>query len=143
MAIIIPVVVAILSRVKLQDFGIEVEPFSFLPPIYASINALTAIVLIWAVIAIKNKNRNLHERLMKLAILLSLSFLVMYVAYHMTSDSTKFGGEGVIKYIYYFIKKYLGEPLEEFTTKIRNQDVLSPQTIELKLHCDRDLDMTP
>ena len=30
-------------------------------------------------------------------------FLVMYVAYHMTSDSTKFGGEGVIKYVYYFI----------------------------------------
>lgn len=36
--------------------------------------------------------------------------------------------------IYYFIKKYLGQPLEEFTTKIRNQDVLSPQTIDLNLH---------
>ena len=37
------------------------------------------------------------------AIALSIAFLVMYVAYHMTSDSTKFGGEGVIKYVYYFI----------------------------------------
>ena len=37
------------------------------------------------------------------AIALSVAFLVMYVAYHMTSDSTKFGGEGVIKYAYYFI----------------------------------------
>jgi putative membrane protein len=27
----------------------------------------------------------------------------MYVAYHMTADSTKFGGDGVIKYVYYFI----------------------------------------
>ena len=40
---------------------------------------------------------------MKFAIGLSIIFLVMYVAYHMTSESTKFGGEGTIKYIYYFI----------------------------------------
>ena len=37
------------------------------------------------------------------AIFCSLLFLVMYVAYHMTSNSTTFGGEGVIKYVYYFI----------------------------------------
>ena len=103
LAVVIPVVVAVLSRLKLQDFGIEVEPLSILPPIYATINGLTAFVLIFAVVAIKNKNRKLHERLMKFAITLSVSFLVMYVAYHMTSDSTKFGGEGAIKYIYYFI----------------------------------------
>ncbi|MEM5566706.1 DUF420 domain-containing protein [Psychroserpens sp. AS72] len=103
LAIVIPVVVAILSRMKLQDFGIEVEPLTFLPPIYATINGLTAFVLIFAVIAIKKKNRKLHERLMKTAIILSVAFLVMYVAYHMTSDSTKFGGEGTIKYVYYFI----------------------------------------
>lgn len=103
MAVVIPVVVAILSRLKLQDFGIEVEPLTFLPPIYATINGLTALVLIAAVIAIKNKNRKVHERLMKFAISLSVAFLVMYVAYHMTSDSTKFGGEGTIKYVYYFI----------------------------------------
>jgi putative membrane protein len=103
LAIAIPLVVAVLSRVKLQDFGIEVEPLSFLPPIYAAINGLTALVLVAAVIAIKNKNRKLHERLMTFAIILSVAFLVMYVAYHMTSDSTAFGGEGVVKYIYYFI----------------------------------------
>jgi putative membrane protein len=40
---------------------------------------------------------------MKIAIALSLIFLVMYVAYHMTSDPTPFGGEGAVKYIYYFI----------------------------------------
>jgi putative membrane protein len=103
LAVVIPVVVAVLSRVKLQDLGIEVEPLSILPPIYATINGLTAFVLIFAVVAIKNKNRKLHERLMKFAITLSVAFLVMYVAYHMTSDSTNFGGEGAIKYIYYFI----------------------------------------
>jgi putative membrane protein len=103
LAIVIPVVVAVLSRVKLQDFGIEVEPLTFLPPIYATINGLTALVLILAVIAIKKQNRKLHERLMITAISLSVAFLVMYVAYHMTSDSTKFGGDGMVKYVYYFI----------------------------------------
>ena len=53
--------------------------------------------------AIRNKKIVLHKRLMKFAICLSIAFLGMYVAYHMTSDSTKFGGDGVIKYIYYFI----------------------------------------
>lgn len=102
-SIVIPLVVAILFGVKLKDFGYNVAPLSFLPPIYATTNGITAILLVAAVIAIKNGNRKLHQWLMTSAIALSLAFLVMYVAYHMTSDSTKFGGEGPIKYIYYFI----------------------------------------
>lgn len=103
LSIAIPLAVAALFGVNLRRLGFDVEPLTFLPPIYATINALTAIVLIVAVIMIKKGNRVLHERLMKFAIVLSVSFLVMYVAYHMTSDSTKFGGEGAIKYVYYFI----------------------------------------
>ena len=98
LSIIIPVAVAALFGIK-----IDAELPVFLPPIYASINAITAVVLIIAVWAIKNKKRNLHENLMKTAIGLSVLFLIMYVAYHMTSDSTKFGGEGAIKYLYYFV----------------------------------------
>ena len=97
----IPVVVAILFNVKLKDLGYDVEPLSFLPPIYATINGITAVVLIAAVLAIKKGNRKLHERLMTFAIALSLAFLVMYVAYHMTSDSTKFGGDGAIRLVYF------------------------------------------
>lgn len=102
-SIVIPVVVAILFGVKLKDFGCNVEPLSFLPRIYATINGMTALVLIAAVLAIKNGKRILHERLMTSAIVLSVAFLVMYVAYHMTADSTKFGGEGTIRYVYFFI----------------------------------------
>ena len=40
---------------------------------------------------------------MKTAIVFTAIFLVLYIAYHMTSDSTPFGGEGVIKYIYFTI----------------------------------------
>ncbi|TDD96524.1 DUF420 domain-containing protein [Flavobacterium cellulosilyticum] len=100
---LIPVVVALLFSVKLKDFGFNVEPLSFLPPIYAGINGITAIVLVAGVIAIKNGNKALHQRLMTSAIALSVAFLVMYVAYHMTSDSTKFGGEGVVKFVYFII----------------------------------------
>ena len=103
LSIIIPLAVAILFGVNLRKLGFDVGPLTFLPPIYAAINGLTAVVLIIAVVAVKNKKVQLHERLMKFAIMLSVAFLVMYVAYHMTSDSTKFGGEGFVKYIYYFI----------------------------------------
>ena len=103
LSVAIPAVVALLFGVNLRKLGYDVEPLSFLPPIYATINGLTAVVLVAAVVAIKNGNRKLHENLMKVAIGCSVAFLAMYVAYHMTSDSTKFGGEGAIRYIYFFI----------------------------------------
>ena len=86
-SIAIPVVVAILFRVRIPN----VEPLDQLPPIYAGINALTAIFLLIALVAIKQGKRKLHERLMKVNILFSLAFLVMYIAYHMTSDPTPYG----------------------------------------------------
>lgn len=103
LSVAIPLVVALLFGVNLRKMGFAVEPLSFLPPIYATINGFTAILLLAAVVAIKNGKRQLHENLMKTAIACSILFLGMYVAYHMTSDSTKFGGEGMIKYVYYFI----------------------------------------
>jgi len=116
-SILIPVAVVLLFSVRLKDFGINVEPLSFLPPIYATINGLTAILLVLAVRAIKNGNRALHEKLMTSAIACSVVFLVMYVAYHMTAEATKFGDLnhdnivddfelakiGVVRYIYFFL----------------------------------------
>jgi len=98
-SIVVPVVVALLFGVKIPN----VEPLSFLPPIYASINGITAILLVAAVLAIKNGKRELHQKIMTICIGLSLLFLLMYIGYHMTSESTSFGGEGVIKYVYLFI----------------------------------------
>ncbi|MDR6844137.1 DUF420 domain-containing protein [Flavobacterium granuli] len=103
LSIAIPLAVAVLFKVKLKDFGFDVAPLSFLPPIYATVNGITAVLLVAAVLAIKNGNRKRHELLMKLAIGCSVAFLVMYVAYHMTADSTKYGGEGIMKYVYFFI----------------------------------------
>lgn len=98
LSIAIPMLVAILFRVKVPGYDLR-----FLPPIYASINGLTAVLLIGAVAAIKNGKRKVHESLMKTCIGLSGAFLVMYVLYHMTSDSTSYGGTGVLRIVYYFI----------------------------------------
>ena len=93
-SIVIPVAVAAL-------FGIHIDgvDLSFLPPIYASINGLTAILLVAALVAIKRKNMNLHRALMRACLFLSLLFLLAYVAYHITSEPTAY--QGSIPGLYY------------------------------------------
>ncbi len=98
LSIVIPLAVALLFGIKIKGFDT-----GFLPPIYATINGITALLLLLAVVAIKNGKRRLHESLMKTCVLLSSLFLVLYVIYHITSDSTPFGGEGFIRAVYFFI----------------------------------------
>ena len=95
-SIVIPVAVAALFGIKVD--GIDL---SFLPPFYAGINGLTAVLLIGALVAIKSKNMNLHQRLIQTCLALSLLFLLCYVAYNMTSDSTSYKGD--FKLLYYSI----------------------------------------
>lgn len=85
-SIAVPVVVVILFGVRIENVDL-----SFLPPVYASINGLTAIVLLGAVWAIRSGKRELHRKLIRLSLVFSLLFLVGYVAYHMTSDPTLYG----------------------------------------------------
>jgi putative membrane protein len=99
LSVIIPLVVALLFGMpKIKGYDL-----SFLPPIYATLNGLTAFVLTAAVIAIKNQRRILHQRLINVCVFLSSSFLIMYIAYHITSESTRYGGEGFERYVYFFI----------------------------------------
>lgn len=103
LSIIIPLAVAALFGINLPKMGYDVKPLSFLPPIYATINGFTAVFLFSAVVAVKKGNIKLHENLIKLCMVCSSLFLLMYVAYHMTSESTPYGGEGTIRYVYFFI----------------------------------------
>lgn len=113
LSIIIPVVVAVLFKVKIADTDL-----SFLPSIYAGINAVTAVLLVVALVTIKQKKIKAHETVIKICMVLSVLFLVCYVAYHMTSDPTLYGdvnGNGELdlyekmtlstasKFTYYFI----------------------------------------
>jgi len=88
LSIVIPVAVAILFKVKIPGYDL-----SFLPPFYAGINGLTALLLIGALIAIKKKNVSLHQTLIQSSLFLSVLFLLCYVAYHITSDSTEYKGD--------------------------------------------------
>jgi putative membrane protein len=95
-SIIIPIAVAALFGIKIE--GVDL---SFLPPFYASLNGITAVLLVLALVFIKKGNMKLHQRTIQVCLAISLLFLVCYVAYHMTSDSTAY--EGSYKAIYYFI----------------------------------------
>ncbi|MBK5279225.1 MAG: DUF420 domain-containing protein [Bacteroidia bacterium] len=98
LSVVIPVLVATLFKVQIKGYD-----FTFLPPVYASINGITAFLLVVALLAIKNGKKQLHGRIMKLCIGLSASFLMMYVLYHMTSEPTSYRGDGLLRYAYYAI----------------------------------------
>lgn len=82
----IPIIVALLFKVKIPGYD-----FSFLPPIYASINAFTAILLIAALIAIKKKKVELHKKLIQICMFLALLFFIGYILYHATATETYLG----------------------------------------------------
>jgi len=94
-------VVVSLGKIKLKvDLGFNVHVFA---TINAFINSVIAVLLVLALIAVKNKNFLLHKRMMMSALLLSILFLVSYIAHHLFAGETKFGGEGFSKTIYYII----------------------------------------
>jgi len=93
--------VVALGKVKLNvELGFDEHLFA---KINAAINSTVSVLLLAGLIAVKNKNYLLHKRIMTAAIILSCLFLVSYICHHLFTGETKFGGEGNIRYIYYFI----------------------------------------
>lgn len=86
LSVVIPIVVALLFEIDLDGYNTDA-----LPPIYASTNALTAILLVVALLAVKKKNIKLHERIIKVCIGLSVIFLALYVTRHITAAEVPFG----------------------------------------------------
>lgn len=94
-------VIVILGRVKLDiNPTFDVHIFA---RINAIINSFVTALLIAALVAVKMKHYVVHMRLMLTAMILSIIFLLSYIAHHLLSGETKFGGTGTIRYIYYFI----------------------------------------
>ena len=101
LSIAIPVAVAILLGIRTKvDLGVWTKT---LPHINAVMNLLTAILLMAGRVFIAQKNRRLHGLSMRAAFLLGSLFLVSYVLYHLSNESTTFGGEGTIRYLYFFV----------------------------------------
>ncbi|HPG05489.1 MAG: DUF420 domain-containing protein [Saprospiraceae bacterium] len=96
------VVLLLVALMRQFKFETEVD-FSILPPFHATLNALTAVILVLAYIAVKRKKISLHRKLMITALITSLIFLISYVLYHITTEETRFCQPGAIRYVYFFL----------------------------------------
>lgn len=98
---IVFIAITALSQVKLEvDLGFDLHLFA---KANAIINSCVAVLLVAALIAVKAKNYRLHRNIMFVAMFLSILFLVSYICHHLFTGSTKFGGEGIEKTIYFII----------------------------------------
>jgi putative membrane protein len=93
---VVLLLVFFMRKIKL-DFGVD---FHFLPPFHASLNALTALLLVFALFFIKSKNMVAHRNCIYAAMVTSAMFLISYVLYHITTPDTRFGGTGLIRTVY-------------------------------------------
>ncbi|WAC10641.1 DUF420 domain-containing protein [Dyadobacter pollutisoli] len=101
LAIAIPVAVAVLLGIRQKiDLG---EWTKVLPHVIGMINSLTAVLLLLGYYFIRNNNLTAHRQMMTAAFLLGAVFLVCYILYHVSNESTPFGGEGAIRPVYYFL----------------------------------------
>lgn len=114
-SVIVFTAVVLLGRVKLElNLGFDVHIFA---TINAFINSAIAVLLVAALVAVKNKNYHLHKKLMMLALILSILFLVSYIAHHLLAGEARFGDSnhdgllsedeklqvGAIRVVYYLI----------------------------------------
>ena len=104
-SLVLPLVVAILYFLpEMENINPQLRGFlNHLPLFNACVNGTATILLIGGFLAIKNGNIQLHKKFMSSAILVSVLFLLSYVAYHLTTSSTPYGGEGWDRKIYFFI----------------------------------------
>ncbi|MCF2496073.1 DUF420 domain-containing protein [Dyadobacter chenhuakuii] len=101
LAIVIPIAVAALLGIRQK---VELGAWTkVLPHVIGVINTLTAVFLIAGFYFVKNNNISGHRKAMTGAFLLGAVFLVCYILYHISNQSTPFGGEGVVRPIYYFL----------------------------------------
>jgi putative membrane protein len=105
MAVVIPAAVALLFLIPpVENLSDEVKASLYvLPKLNALFNGTAFLCLIGAFVAIKNKNIKVHRAFTTTALILSMLFLVSYVAFHLTTESTKFGGDGWIRTVYFVI----------------------------------------
>lgn len=95
---VVLLLVGMMRRIKFELP--EGYDLSFLPGVHALLNTSVAILLVLALIAIKRKSIAGHRNCINLAMLCSAAFLLCYVTYHFTTEETKFGGEGMVWYVY-------------------------------------------
>lgn len=100
-SVIVFVAVVFLSRIKVDvSLPFNVHVFA---KINAILNSAVSFLLLVGLMSVKRGRYQLHRKVMMSAMVLSLLFLVSYICHHLFSESTSYGGEGTIRYVYYFI----------------------------------------
>jgi putative membrane protein len=100
---VVLVLVGMMRRPELRIPLPEGFSFDFLPPVHAVLNSLVAVALIVALVAVKQGKISLHRKAIFAAMGLSVAFLLCYVAYHFTTDETRYGGAGLMRGVYFFL----------------------------------------
>lgn len=101
LSVIIPIAVAVLLFKPSSLIEFQGKWVYMLPHLNGVINSATSIFLVIGVIYIKKGNQKMHQLFMTISFILGSIFLVSYVTYHASVEATSFGGEGVIRYIYF------------------------------------------
>lgn len=102
-SIVVFLLVLVLNR-KVLPTPVSVPDFAYLlPKLNAFINGICSILLLVSLYFIRNKNIEMHKRINIITFALSSVFLVSYVLFHYYVEETHYGGEGIIKNVYYFI----------------------------------------
>ena len=104
LSIIIPIIVALLMLFP-DTLHVKTSIINFrsLPFFHAILNGCTAILILIGFVFIRDKKTQLHKTAMLSAFMLSSVFLVSYVISKITNEPVPFGGEGMIRHVYFFI----------------------------------------
>ena len=97
-SILVPGLVAILFYIP-NKTNLNHNWIHLLPHINAVVNSMTALVLVIGYIFIKSGRIEFHKKSMLLGFLLGVVFLISYIIYHASADSTIFGdldGNGIL-----------------------------------------------
>ena len=102
LGVVVPLLVAVLFSFP-QQFRISGLDVKFLPAVNAVLNSLTAVCLVAGYYFIRQKQVLRHRAMMGTAFALGGLFLLSYVADHSQVEGTKFGGEGLVRTLYFFL----------------------------------------
>lgn len=102
LSILIPIVVVILMYLpeRYNIFGTQSGTFPFF---HAILNGSTAVLLTIGYFLMSIKEYKWHRNVMILAFLLSSVFLVSYVISKISNEPVPYGGDGILRYAYFFI----------------------------------------
>jgi putative membrane protein len=98
LSVVIPVAVALLLFLPFK-LSIDKQIIGLLPHLNGVINSITAVVLIMGLVFIMQQNIQLHKTAMMVAFILGSLFLVSYIIYHASAESTVYGdlnGDGIL-----------------------------------------------